>query len=89
MGQANLAIDGAQIEEDSGFLEVNVLLRGLLPVLEGVVPDEGEGIDVVVVGGDREAGLDEAEGFEVALEEVAAGGEGRVWLALDVGAELL
>lgn len=68
---------------------MNVLLQCLLLVLEGVVPYESNGIDVILIGGDREASLDEAEGFEVALEEVAAGGEGRVGVALDVGAELL
>lgn len=67
---------------------MDVLLGGLLLVLEGVVPDESDGVDVVLVRRDWEASLDEAEGFEVILEEVAAGCECRVGLALEVGAEL-
>lgn len=51
---------------------MDVLLRGLLPLLERVVPGEIDAVDVVLVGGDREAGLHEAEGFVVGLELVAA-----------------
>lgn len=68
---------------------MDVLLRGLLFGFEGVEPDEGEGVDVVRVGRDGEASLHLAEGFEVGLVEVAAGGEGWIGVALDVGAELL
>lgn len=87
--EPDLAVHGAQIEEHGGLLEVNVLLRGLLLVLEGVMPGESDGVDVVLVRGDWEAGLHEAERLEVVLEEVASGGGGGVGLALDVGAELL
>lgn len=68
---------------------MDILLGSLLLLLEGVVPDEGDGIDVVLVGGDGEASLDEAEGFEVALEEIAAGGGGGIGLALEIGAVVL
>jgi hypothetical protein len=89
VGEPDLAVHGAQIEEHGGLLEVNVLLGGLLLVLEGVMPGESDGVDVVLVRGDWESGLHEAEGLEVVLEEVASGGGGRVGLALEVGAELL
>ena len=65
---------------------MNVLLGCLLLVLEGVMPGESDGVDVVLVRGDWEASLHEAEGLEVILEEVASGGRGGVGLALDVGA---
>jgi hypothetical protein len=65
---------------------VNVLLRCLLLVLEGVMPSESDGVDVVLVRRDWEAGLHEAEGLEVIMEEVASGGGRGVGLALDVGA---
>lgn len=68
---------------------MDVLLRGLLLGLEGVEPDEGEGVDVVGVGGDREPRLHETEGFVVGLEEVTARRERRIGVALHVGAELL
>lgn len=88
IGQSNLAINSAQIEENRSLLEVNVLLRSLLLRFEGVEPDEGEGVDVVRVGGDWESRFYEAEGFEVGLEEVAARREGGIGVALDVGTEL-
>jgi hypothetical protein len=50
---------------------------------------ESDGVDVVLVRGDWESGLHEAEGLEVVLEEVASGSGGRVGLALEVGAALL
>ena len=68
---------------------MDVLLGRLLLGLEGVEPDEGEGVDVRRVGGDWESGLNEAEGSEVGLEEVAAGREGGIGVALDVSALLL
>lgn len=89
MRQSNLTVNGAQIEEHGCLLEVDVLLRGLLLRLEGIEPNEGEGVDVVGVRGDRETRLDEAQGFEVGLEEVAARREGGIGVALEVGAELL
>lgn len=68
---------------------MDVLLGGLELLLEGVVPGEGDGVDVVPVGGDREAGLDDAEGAEVGLEDVAAGGGGGLLGGvLEVGAEV-
>jgi hypothetical protein len=84
--EPDLAVHGAQIEKHGGLLEVNVLLRCLLLVLEGVMPGESDGVDVVLVRQDWEAGLHEAEGLEVILEEVASGGGRGVGLALDVGA---
>lgn len=60
VGEPDLAVHGAQIEEHSGLLEVNVLLGGLLLVLEGVMPGESDGVDVVLVRGYWEAGLHEA-----------------------------
>lgn len=44
----------------------------LLVGLEGVVPGEGEGVDVGAVGGDGEAGLDEGERAGVGQERGAA-----------------
>lgn len=55
---------------------MDVLLGGLLLLLEGVMPGESDGVDVIAIGGDGESGLDDAEGTEVGLEEVAAGGGG-------------
>jgi hypothetical protein len=45
---------------------------GLLGGPEGVVPDEGEGVDVGAVGRDGEAGLDEGERAKVGLQRGAA-----------------
>ena len=53
-----------------------------------IVPREHDGVDVVLVWRDREASLDEAEGFEVILQEVAMGSRSRVGLTLEVGAIL-
>ena len=53
-----------------------------------VVPRERDGVDVVLVQRDREASLDEAEGFEVILQEVVTGSRSRVGLTLEVGAVL-
>jgi len=89
VGTSNLTVNGAQIEEHGGLLEVDVLLRGLLLWLEGIEPDKGEGVDVVRVGGDWEARLNEAKSFEVGLEEIAARREGRIGVTFDVGAKLL
>lgn len=69
-------MDGGKVEEDGGLLEVDTLLGGLELRLEGVMPVEGDGVDVVLVGGDGEPGLHDAEGLEVGLEEVAARGGG-------------
>lgn len=68
---------------------MDILLRSLLLLLEGVVPDEGDGVDMVLIRGNRESGLDETEGFEVALKEIATGGGGRIGLALEIGAVVL
>lgn len=87
--EADLAVDGAEVEKHGGLLQMDVLKGGLLLRLEGVEPEEGEGVDVVGVGGDREASFDEAEGLVIGLEEVAAEREGRIGVALDVGAELI
>ena len=38
-----------------------------------VVPRERDGVDVVLVRRDQDASLDEAEGFEVILQEVVTG----------------
>lgn len=65
---------GAQIEEDSGLLEVDVLLGGLLILLEGVEPGEAEFV-YLVLGGGKE-GFDQAEGAKVEREEGQAGHEG-------------
>lgn len=68
---------------------MDVLLRGLLLGLEGVEPDEGEGVDVIGVGRDREPRLHEAERFVVGLEEITARRERWIGVALHIGAELL
>ena len=52
---------------------MNILLRRFLFLLKRIVPDKSDRIDVVIVGGDWESSFDQAEGFEVFLEEVAAG----------------
>ena len=57
--------------------------------LECVEPGERDGVDGVLIGRDREASLDEAEGFEVILEEVAMSGGSRVGRALQIGVVLL
>lgn len=87
--EANLAVNRTQIEQNRSLLKVDILLRSLELLLEGVVPDEGDGVDMVLVGGNGESGLDEAEGFEVALKEIAAGGGGGIGLALEIGAVVL
>ena len=79
ISQPNLTIHHPQIEQH----------RRLLLRLEQVEPRERDGVDVVLVGRDREASLDEAEGFEVILEEVATSGGSRVGRALQIGAVLL
>ncbi len=64
---------------------------GLLAGLEGVVPGEGEGVDVGAVGGDGEAGLDEGQGARVGEERVPPsleGGRVRERRLLDVGAQV-
>ena len=53
-----------------------------------VVPRECDGVDVVLVRRDQEASLDEAEGFEVILQEVTTGSRSRVGLTLKVRAVL-
>lgn len=68
---------------------MNVLLRGLLLLLEGVVPQERDGVDVVLIGGDREPRLHEAEGLVVGDEKVAPCGGGWIGDTFHVGAELL
>ena len=68
---------------------MNVLLRRLLLRLERVEPREDDGVDVVLIGRDREASLDEVEGFEVILEEVAMSGGSRVGRALQIDVVLL
>ena len=64
---------------------------GLLAGLEGVVPGEGEGVDVGAVGGAGEAGLDEGQGARVGEERVPPsleGGRVRERRLLDVGAQV-
>lgn len=68
-----------EIEEDGGLLEVDVLLGCLFAGLEGVMPREGDRINVLWIGGDGEAGLHDAKGAVVSLEEVAAGLGGVGW----------
>ena len=55
----------------------------------GVAP-LADDVDVVLVlvRRDREVSLDEAEGFEVILQEVVTGSRSRVGLTLEVGAVL-
>ena len=53
-----------------------------------VVPRERDDVDVVLVRRDREVSLDEIEGFEVILQEVATGSQSWVGLTLEVGAVL-
>lgn len=67
---------------------MDVLEGRFLGGLEGVVPGEGEVVDVGGVGGDGEAGLDEGEGTVVGEEEVEAGRGGGVGGLLDGGAHL-
>lgn len=67
---------------------MDILLRSLLLLLEGVIPYESDGIDMVLVGGNGESGLDKAEGFEVALKEITAGRGRRIGLAFKIGAVL-
>uniref|UniRef100_A0A0E0R0V8 Uncharacterized protein n=1 Tax=Oryza rufipogon TaxID=4529 RepID=A0A0E0R0V8_ORYRU len=57
----------------------------------GVVPGEGEGVDVGAVGGDGEAGLHEGQGARVGEERVPPpleGGRVRERRLLDVGAQV-
>lgn len=68
---------------------MDILLRSLLLLLEGVVPDKGDGVHMVLVGGNGESGLDEAEGFEVALKKIAASRGGGIGLAFEIGAVIL
>ena len=61
---------------------------GVAPLYEGGVAPLSDDVDVVLVRRDRKASLDEAEGFEVILQEVATGSRSRVRLTLEVGAVL-
>ena len=40
---------------------MNILLRSLVLFLEGIVPDEGDGIDVIFIRQDWESSLDDEE----------------------------
>jgi hypothetical protein len=64
--ERDLQADGAEAEEHGGTLEVEPGEAGLLGGPEGVVPDEGEGVDVGAVG------RDEGERAEVGLQRGAA-----------------
>lgn len=86
-GERDLAVDGAEVEEHGGLLKVDVLQRGLLVGLEGVVPREGDGAHLIAVGGEGEAGFHGAEGPEVGLEEIASGLR-RVGRTLEIGSHL-
>lgn len=68
---------------------MNILLRSLLLLLEGIVPNEGDGVDMVLIGGNGESSLDKAEGSEVALEKIATSSGGGIGLALEIGAVIL
>ena len=90
-GKRDLGVDGAEVEEHGGLLEVDGGEGALLVPLEGIVPGEGEGVDVGAVGGDGEAGLHERQGPRVGEERVAAllqGGRVREGGLLDSGAEV-
>lgn len=56
---------------------MDVLLGSLLILLEGVVPGEGEVVDLVLGRGKQ--GSDPAEGAKVGLEVAQAGGEGALF----------
>lgn len=68
---------------------MNILLRSLLLLLEGIVPNEGDGVDMVLIGGNGKSSLDKAEGSEVALEKITTSGGGGIGLALEIGAVIL
>ena len=89
ISQHKLTIHRPQIEQHCRLLQVNVLLRRFLLRLERVEPRECDGVDMVLIGRDREASLDKAEGFEVILEEVAMSGRSRVGRAPQIGVVLL
>lgn len=65
---------------------MDVLLSSFLPALEGIIPGKRHRIDMILIRGDGEAGLDSAEGFKVILKEIAAGGERVGGATLDVRA---
>lgn len=50
VGKPNLTIHSAQIEQNGSLFQVDVLLGSLLLVFEGVVPNESDGIDVILIG---------------------------------------
>ena len=89
ISQHNLTIHRPQIDQHCCLLQVNVLLHRFLLWLERVEPRERDGVDMVLIERDREASLDEVEGFEVILEEVAMSGGSRVGRALQIDVVLL
>lgn len=77
VGEAHLAVGGPEVEDDGGCLEAGVGHGGLVAGLEGVEPCKvGHGYDVIVEGGEGEAGTDGGKGTEVGLQDVGAVGEG-------------
>ena len=46
------ALNCSQIEDHGGFLQVDVLLRGLLVLFEGVIPGEGHSVHMFLLTAD-------------------------------------
>jgi hypothetical protein len=70
--ERDLGVYGAEVEEHGSLLQVDRGEGALLLDLEGVVPGEGERVDMGAVGGDGEAGLDDGQRAGVGEERVAA-----------------